>query len=449
MRWNKVSAVIKREYMTRVRNKGFILSLVLMPLFMAILTVLPSLMMQVRQKTGDIKTVVVIDETGELLPQMRDAIAHHPFFVHKDKLVYELIEEPSDFKGNPALKKQLNQKLESKAIHGYMEIPKDVFERLRVNYYGKRSTEFELYGAFKDILSRLVTNKRLIERGYPAEEVRALMRNVDFDTFAVSLKDKGDAGTEERLEGAQATGIKLGFGYLLIFLLYLFIFMYASSVMASVLEEKTTRIVEVIISSIRPYQLLLGKIVGVCAVCLTMFIIWALCSVLLISNVHPLLARFGVEEPPNIINDAIKILTSVGPTMLLYFAIYFVSGFVLFSTLYATIGAVCNNNEEAQSLTFPVALLLIVPFMMMFGLFRNPDSPLTVALSHFPFFSPILMFMRICVLMPPWWEIALNIIAMLTAIFLVVLITGKIYKVGILMYGKRPSMGELWRWLRY
>ena len=133
----------------------------------------------------------------------------------------------------------------------------------------------------------------------------------------------------------------------------------------------------------------------------------------------------------------------------MYFLIYFVSGFFLFSTVYAAAGAICNSEEEAQQVATPLVMMLILPFMLMFGLFRAPDATLTIALSHIPFFSPLLMFMRINVLTPPLWEILLNIAVMIATIFGAILVMGKIYKIGILMYGKRPTLGELWRWLHY
>ena len=215
------------------------------------------------------------------------------------------------------------------------------------------------------------------------------------------------------------------------------------------LKRKTTRIVEVIISSIKPHQLLLGKITGVCLVCLTMFLIWGGCAILLLMNINPILGLFGIQELPLQFIEITNIIKSTGPSAFLYFLIYFVSGFFLFSTLYAVVGAICNSDEEAQQVVTPLVMTLIIPFMLMFGLFRAPDSTLAIALSHFPLFSPLIMFMRINVLTPPLWEILLNIAAMIATIFAVILVTGKIYKIGILMYGKRPTLREVWKWLHY
>lgn len=446
----KVITVIKREYITRVKTKGFVASVLLMPVMMSIVMVLPSLMMTLQHKSDEIKTFIVFDETGEIFPKMQDALDGNPFFHHKGKRVYQLTEKPSDFSGNIEAKEQLNQQLEAKEIHGYIEIPEDVFERLQVDYYAKNITNFEVQGAFRGMISRIVTNKRLEDKGYAAHEVRDLMRRIRFTEYAVTAKTEKTEGEEtSKVESQETTMVKLGLTYVLTFSLYLFTLIYGASVMRSVLEEKTTRIVEVIISSIKPHQLLLGKIVGVCLVCLTMFLIWGSCAVLLLININPVLGLFGIQELPPTLVGITDIIKSTGVSAFLYFLIYFVAGFFLFSTLYAVAGAVCNSEEEAQQIATPVVMTLIIPFMLMFGLFRAPDSTLTIVLSHIPLFSPLIMFMRISVLTPPVWEILLNLTVMIATILGVILVMGKIYKTGILMYGKRPTIGELWKWLHY
>ena len=381
---------------------------------MFIVMVLPSLMMTLQHKSDEIKTFIVFDETGEIFSKMQEALDENPFFQHKGKRVYRLIEKPSDFNGNTETKEQLNQQLEAKEIHGYIEIPQDVFERLQVNYYAKNITNFEVQSAFSGMISRIVTNKRLEDRGYAAHEVRDLMRRIRFTEYAVTAKTEKTEGEEtSKFESQETTMVKLGLTYVLTFSLYLFTLIYGASVMRSVLEEKTTRIVEVIISSIKPYQLLLGKIVGVCLVCLTMFLIWGGCGVLLLININPVLGLFGIPELPPALIGITDIIKSTGISAFLYFLIYFASGFFLFSTLYAVAGAVCNSEEEAQQIATPIVMTLIIPFMLMFGLFRAPDSTLTIALSHIPLFSPLIMFMRISVLTPPLWEILLNLIVRL------------------------------------
>ncbi len=446
----KVITVIKREYITRVKTKGFAASILLMPVMMCIMMVLPSLMMTLQHKSDETKTFVVFDETGAIFSRMQRALDEDPFFHHDGRRVYQLIEHPSDFNGNLEIKNQLNQQLEAKEIQGYIEIPADVFERLQVSYYAKNLTNFETQRAFRRVISQIVINKRLEDKGYAAHEVRTLMQRIRLTEYAVTATaEKVEDAETATVAGRETTFVKLGLTYILTFSLYIFTLLYGASVMRSVLEEKTTRIVEVIISSIKPYQLLLGKIIGVCSVCLSMFLIWGACAVLLLMNINPILGLFGRQELPPQLIEITNIIKSTGPSAFLYFLIYFVSGFFLFSTLYAVVGAICNSEEEAQQVVTPLVMVLVIPFMLMFGLFRVPDSTLTIVLSHVPFFSPLIMFMRISVLTPPLWEILINIAVMIATIVGANLVMGKIYKIGILMYGKRPTLRELWKWLHY
>ena len=235
----KVITVIKREYITRVKTKGFLASILLMPVMMFIVMVLPSFMMTLQHKSDEIKTFVVFDETGEILAKMQEALDENPFFHHKGKRVYQLIENPSDFNGNVEAKKQLNQQLEAKEIHGYIEIPQDVFERLQVSYYAKNITNFELQRAFSRMISGIVTNRRLEDKGYAAHEVRDLMRRIRFTEYAVTPKTEEVEGEEtSKVESQEATMVRLGLTYVLTFSLYLFTLLYGASVMRSVLRRE-------------------------------------------------------------------------------------------------------------------------------------------------------------------------------------------------------------------
>ncbi len=441
---NKIVTVIKREYMTRVKSKGFIIALFLMPVLMCTLALVSSLLAVMESKTTEIRKLAVIDETRQIFAQMQAAVAQHPTFQHKGKLVYQLIEEPE---ATAESEDRLRERVNTKQLYAYLVIPKDVFENAEVRFYARTVTNFEMQRAIHHIISDSVRNKRFADSGYSQRELRQLMRSVTFNAYAVK-SSKGDTGGTE-VESPIETGARIGLGYLLVFVLYMSVIIYANSIMRSVLEEKTTRIVEVIVSSIKPYQLLLGKLVGVCSVCLTMFAIWVLFGVVLIMNINPLLHLFGVENLPAQILQVIDTVKASSTEVLAYFFVYFIIGFFMYSTLYAVVGAICGSEEEAQQTGAPLAMLIVVPFILMFQLFRIPDSTLSVLLSHVPFFSPILMFMRINVLMPPLWEILLNISAVCLTVVLVMLMSGKIYRIGILMYGKRPTLRQLWQWARY
>ena len=441
---NKIVTVIKREYMTRVKSKGFIASLFLMPVLMLGLMIFSSFLAIVGDKPEEMRKLAVIDETGEIFEQMQEAIAKHPTFQHKGDLVYQLHQETATTETE---KTALQERVRTKELYAYLEIPKDVFANAGVRFYARTVTNSNVQNALRRIISDIVRDKRFAESGYSRREVSQLMRAVGFNAYAVKSGKGKDGGA--KVESPIETGARIGLGYILVFVLYMFVIIYANSIMRSVLEEKTTRIVEVIISSIKPHQLLLGKLVGVCSVCLTMFAIWMVFGVLLVMNIEPLLGIFGIDSLPIQLIQVIKTVKASGTEVLTYFFIYFIIGFFMYSTLYAVVGAICGSEEEAQQTGGPLTILIIVPFVLMFQLFRIPDSTLSVLLSHIPFFSPILMFMRINVLMPPLWEILLNILLMCATVLLVTLISGKIYRVGILMYGKRPTFGQLWQWMWY
>ena len=441
---SKVATVIKREYMTRVKSKGFIASLFLMPVLMCGMVLLSSFLALMEDKTEEMRKLAVIDETGEIFDQMREAIAKHRTFQHKGELVYQIHRETATTEEE---KTALQERVRTKELYAYLEIPKDVFTNGQVRFYARTATNFNVQNALRRIISDIVRDKRFAESGYSRREVSRLMRAVGFNAYAVKSGKGKDGGA--KVESAIETGARLGLGYLLVFVLYLFVIIYANSIMRSVLEEKTTRIVEVIISSIKPHQLLLGKLIGVCSVCLTMFAIWVIFGVLLVMNIEPLLGIFGINSLPIQFIQVIAVVKVNSAEVLTYFFVYFIVGFFMYSTLYAVVGAICGSEEEAQQTGMPLTMLLVVPFVLMVQLFRIPDSTLSVLLSHVPFFSPILMFMRINVLMPPLWEILLNILVMCTTVLLVTLVSGKIYRIGILMYGKRPTLGQLWQWARY
>jgi ABC-2 type transport system permease protein len=219
---------------------------------------------------------------------------------------------------------------------------------------------------------------------------------------------------------------------------------YAVAVMRSVLEEKTSRIVEVVLSSMRPFQLMLGKILGVGAVGLTQFAIWiGLVAVVALTGLPAL-----VSNQPGLLSlESIReYIPGLGLPAL--FVLFFLGGYFIYSGLFAAVGAMCNSDEEAQQAQFPVILLLVVPVIFVTGVIQNPTAPLSVSLSFVPFFTPILMFARVAVGGASGWEIAVSVVLMAATVLAVAWVAGRIYRVGILMAGKRPTLPELWRWVR-
>ena len=400
-------------------------SVFLMPMLICTVILLPSFMATMEQKTASVRRLVVIDETEDIFPELKVRVAQHPAFQQEGELRYQLTphtSEPID-----EAKSELRQQVATGEVYAYLVIPKNVFQDGKVQYYAKTITNVDVQGVLRRVLSEIVRNKRFAESGYSQMEIKRLMRSIAFDTFAIT----GDGeNAEVQIKGKIETSFRRGRAFLLIFLLYLFIVIYANSVMQNVLEEKITRIVEVIISSIKPYHFLFGKLIGVCAACLTIFAIWVIFGAMLINNFHLLLDAFDIDAQQSLL-IVIALIKASSTDVLIYFFIYFICGFVFYSTLYVAVGAICSSNEDAQQFSALLTILPSVPVVLMVQLSKMPDAPFAIILSHIPFFSPFLMFMRINMLMPPVWEILLNIFVVCATVLLVTLISGKIYRVGI------------------
>jgi ABC-2 type transport system permease protein len=231
--------------------------------------------------------------------------------------------------------------------------------------------------------------------------------------------------------------------YVLVLILYMTMFFYGAIIMRGVIEEKNNRVVEIILSSLRPFELMMGKILGIAAVGLTQYGIWALFGILA--------STYGRSIAGGLVPagaEGFKVPT-IPPYIFLYFVVFFLLGYFLYATIYAAVGALVNSEKEAQQLLFPVSMLLVVPILMMMAVIKEPNGSLATVLSLIPFFAPILMLLRVCVLLPPVTQILASIVLLVLAILLVTWLTAKIYRVGILMYGKRPSLREIVKWVRY
>ncbi|MGH9469601.1 MAG: ABC transporter permease, partial [Terriglobia bacterium] len=269
---------------------------------------------------------------------------------------------------------------------------------------------------------------RLRSRGVPARETEQLLREPELRL--IRLTHMGQ--TEDK---GQAYLIAI----VMAMILYGALLTYGITTMRAVLEEKTSRIVEVLISSIQPIQLLAGKILGVAAVALTQFLIWAISAGLLAGYGASLAASHGGSS---------ALALGLTPATLAWTVVFFIGGYFFYSAFYVAIGAMVSNEHEAHQLQLPVTLLLAGSFLLFNVIIRDPSSPASIALSIVPFFSPILMVMRVALQAPPPWQVAVSLVVLALATLGVVYASARVYRAGILMYGKRPSVAELLRWLR-
>jgi ABC-2 type transport system permease protein len=426
MRFNTILVVAKREYLQRVQSKGFWIATLILPLFIGSVTVLPSLL---ASKASTKQSVAVVDETGQVASELT---AKQPPGKDKDdrqKAEFVLKAEPPG--GDPkAQREALDRRVLAGEIDAWVWIGRDALTTGVVEYHAKNVSNILSQPVLRDTLSGAVRRVRLRGAGFDAERVSELSQPVELDTVRVTAAGSRKAGA---LAGA-------AFGYILFFMLYITLAIWGQQVMQGVLEEKSSRVIEVIVSAVKPFELMMGKLTGICLVGLTQFGIWLL--------------TFTVISLPGVIAAISTLpagvtLPTLTPFMVLNFFALFVLGFFTFSTLYAAIGAAFNNVQEAQQVAGVAVFFLMIPVFLMFRIINDPSSTFATVMSLIPIFTPLLMTLRIALEMPPLWQLLLGYALTLGFIWVAVSACARIYRVGILMYGKKPTFQELWKWLRY
>ena len=434
----KILSVIKREYIQIVRTKGFIIGTVLGPVFMLALIVVPIIVSSASVEKQE--TIGVVDLTNEIFMELDKKLDNKNYRL-KDGFRRYVLEKFDPSAGTEELRQELRERVLKKELSAYIYIPEDVLEigaresavrdsepeEVKAEYVSEHTTDFEKLGDLNRALNNVVVEKRLKREGLDPQKVAQYIKRVELQPIKITKK-----GEEKD------TGGTFMISYFLALIIYMAILIYGQVIMRGVIEEKSSRVVEVVLSSLKPFQLMMGKILGIGAVGLTQFSIWTIFGI-----------GASVYSTSFIPAGANFAMPSIPAHVFVYFVVFFILGYFLFGTLYAAIGSMVNSEKEAQQLVMPVTMFLIVPIMLMIFIIRAPDSSLAVFLSFIPFFAPILMFLRITVLLPPFGQIGASIVILILTILLMIWLTAKIYRVGILMYGKRPKLAEVVRWIRY
>jgi ABC-2 type transport system permease protein len=417
---DKVLAVIKREYLTRVTSRGFMVWTILTPLLAALLMFAPGFFMERTSQRG---RVVVLDQTGDakLFPLVKELFLRGPIPT-RFELGHEVAgpDEPLDARQNT-----LNQQISTGQIAGFIVVPPNIFEpNGKLTFHTQNLRDQSLSARLRIAFNSAVIERRWVKEGINAQRASALMSPIEMDV--VSEQDSG--------KSREAFFLVLG----MLVMLYGMIIIYGQMVLRGVVEEKQSRIIEVLLSSIKPFHLMLGKLIGIGLVSLTQVTVWtgALTALSVVTTSAPLA------------NNAFK-LPLLAPRLLAAFFVFFVLGYFLFSTLFLIVGAMVSAEEDAQQLQMPVVLSVVAPMLLLEQVLRQPNSLFATVVSQIPIFSPILMFARIAVEQPPWWQIGLAIALLLLSIWAAVWLAAKIYRVGVLMYGKPPTLPELFKWLKY
>ncbi|MSR35308.1 MAG: ABC transporter permease [Gemmatimonadetes bacterium] len=407
-----VWTVVRREYIQRVRSRWFFFATVGVPLLLVLATAIP-MWLAGRQESAE-RSIVLVDRSDELGEGVARTLTAAGYTVTR---------------GAPADEARLRRTVEERVIGAVLVLDHETATAGRARLIAGKSPSALQQLVIRQAVIQAVLERRLVGSDLDIAQVLRGGR------LEVDVPAGSGGGMDDPAFAAAYAGS---------FILYMVILIYAVSVMRSVLEEKTSRIVEVIVSSLRPWQLMLGKILGVGAVGLTQLAVWVLVALALGRFALP---RLFAARPELAQLAAVRPLLP-GPGFLFYFLIFFLGGFFIYSALYAAVGAMCNSDEEAQQAQFPLMLLIVVPVFALVGVIDAPNSTTSVVLSLIPFFSPFLMFARAAGGAAPGWQIALSVVLMALTVVAVAWLAGRIYRVGILMTGKRPTARELLRWLR-
>jgi ABC-2 type transport system permease protein len=449
---NKISVIIKREYITRVRKKSFIIMTILAPILMAAIIIVPTLVMM--NQGGEFKKIAVIEDNSDLfkgvIKNTKDAE-----FVYLENTKVE----------------DLKKTFEKAGYYGILYISPELVNTPNAAYIiSKKQPPIGLLQYIENSLKKEIERQKLL--AYKIENLDDIMKNVETNV-SVQTKKLDESGNEQ----GTSTGIAMALAYILGFLMYMLVFIFGAQVMRGVIEEKTSRVVEVIISSVKPVQLMMGKIIGIALVGLTQFMIWIILTIGIVGIVKTsILPKSGITEmsqtmPQNLMSGnqpvAGKAQTAeMSPQLaefsklfdsamhqrwgliIVCFVFYFVTGYLLYASVFAAIGSAVDNETETQQFMLPVTIPIILGLMVAMGTMQNPESSLSFWCSMIPLTSPIVMMARIPFDVPPW-QIAISMVIMLVTFAAFVWMAAKIYRTGILMYGKKTSWKEMWKWLRY
>ncbi len=435
---NHLSLVIKREYLTKIRNKSFIIMTFLSPLIMVGIFALVAYLSQLNNEK--VRVIDVLDESGLFAGYLEG----------NENMSFQMISEQISLE-------EAKKNISESEDYGLLYIPStETIAGLEKNivFYSEDSPSLTLMRDLENTLESRANTLKLEEAGYDAATIKALRLNIrpKLETFA---------GEETSKMGS---GLKLIFGGAAGYLLFMFIIIYGNMIMRSVIEEKTSRIVEVIISSVKPTKLLLGKIIGTSLAGVTQFVAWV---VLIGIFGWMITAVFGIDPAALQQQQAAAQAESLGGmeqmvqdvfleishlpilNLIIMFLLFFVGGYLLYASLYASVGAAVDSETDTQQFIFPILMpLILAVYVGFFTVIDNPHGMVSQVFSYIPFTSPVVMLMRIPFGVPLWQQL-ISVALLFITFFGTVWVAAKIYRVGILMYGKKASYKELMKWLKY
>lgn len=444
----KFLAIVKREYWQRVRARMFIVSTILLPVVMSLFGVVPAVILSI--ETGGPLRVAVSDQTGKMYPHLQDAFRDEESEdedaqpasrdTQQEELnqarrgvtgmgskSFQLTEVKADGRSPEQVKADLDRQLLAKQLDGYLILPANFITTSEAEFFTNNPGDMLSKGILQRMLNRAVRQQRLVEANVAVETRKELFKTVELQAVKI-----GAAGEERDSGGSFVLVFGVGF------IMYLAILMYGQVVLGAVIEEKETRIAEILFSSVRPFTLMMGKLVGVSLVAMTQLVIWGTAFAGFALYGVGLLESRGVPAH----------IPSIPFSHYIYFGLFFLLGYFIYATIYALVGSMVTTAQEGGQLAMPIILILVVSFYLFLPVSRSPDSTFSFWVSMLPFSAPVAMLVRIVTQTPPFWQIALSLFIGFGSVLLIMWFASRVYRVGMLMYGKRATIPEAWRWVR-
>jgi len=434
----KFLSVLKREYIQRVRAKMFIVSTILLPIVMSLFMLVPAIILSI--ETPPMR-VAIVDQTGRMYSQVRQALfndqqeadtqnVNAPRTATPRRSFSRFVVEEVNAKDQSLdqIRAGLDQRLRARELDGYVVLPPDFLSTGEAEFFNRNPGDLFSPRVLQSAINRAAREQRLIDANVDSKTRQELFKPVELQSVKV-----GASGGQQADSGG-SFALVFGIG----FVMYLAILMYGQIILGAVIEEKETRIAEILFSSVKPFTLMMGKLVGVSLVALTQLAIWGTAFGLFAVYGAGILISQGVRTP----------IPSIPLSHFIYFGLFFLLGYFIYATIYALVGSMVTTAQEGGQLAMPIILILVVSFYLFWPVSRAPDSPFSFWVSMIPFSAPVAMLVRIVTQTPPFWQIALSLLIGFSTVFLIMWLASRIYRVGMLMYGKRASIPEAIRWAR-
>ena len=446
----KFLAVVKHEYKKIVLKWTFLIGTLLFPFLAAAFAVVPAIIFSIK---GEPTRIAVADRTGKIAPRLRENLSAEKMrekaaraakdalsniTVQQDEKMkrdlaqfeesFVFVDYRTESKSDEQIQRELGERIRDGELDAYLIVPENYGdENTLYQFYSRKSGDFIINSTLQDALNNAVRSQRLSDANISEDKLKELSGSVKWNVTKVD--EKGE-------ETESDTGFWAGF--VIAFMIYLNLAIYGQMIMSTVVEEKETRVAEILFSSARPFELMMGKLVGVGLAGLTQFAIWVISAAVLVAFVLPVILASGFDLP----------LPVISVLDIVFFLIYFLLGFFLYASIFALIGSMVTSVQEGGQFAFLPVMLMLAGFYFSFAVIRDPNSTLSVWASILPFVAPMTMPIRILSEMPPFWQIALSILVNLAAITGLIWLASRVYRVGMLMYGKRATIPEVWKWIR-